>query len=76
MSKLDEQKEHIGILKVYLGFILVVILSLGTGLVNMYLTGKYGILFYTGSFIILLAMMLFITTARAIHKTISSLKDL
>ncbi len=37
MGKIDREKEYIGALKAYLGFILAVILAIGTGLVKLYL---------------------------------------
>jgi len=76
MSKLDEQKEYIGILKVYLGFILAIIISVGTGISKLYLAKNTGILFLTGCIVIVVAILIFILIAKLIHKHIKKLKDL
>ena len=76
MSKLDEKKEYIGILKVYLGFILAIIISVGTGISKLYLVNNTSVLFLTGCFIIIVAIFIFILIAKLIHKHIKTLKDL
>jgi len=76
MSKLDEQKEYIGILKVYLGFILAIIISVGSGISKLYLDDKIGLLFWLGIITIISAILVFIFIADIIHKHIKKLKDL
>jgi len=76
MSKLDEKKEYIGILKVYLGFILAIIISVGTGTSKLYLAKNVGVLFLTGCFILVVAIFIFMLIAKLIHKHIKTLKDL
>ena len=76
MSKLDEQKEYIGILKVYLGFILAIIISVGSGISKLYLDDKIGLLFWLGIIMIISAILVFIFIADIIHKHIKKLKDL
>ena len=76
MSKIDEKKEFITTLRVYLGFILAVILSFGTGLTKLYISENTGLLFYLGLFVIFLAMFGFLKINKTLHKEIKSLKDL
>ena len=76
MAKLDEVKEFITTLRVYLGFLLAVMLSIGAGIAKLYLSKKIGLLFYLGVFIIFLAMFGFIVINKELHKKIKSLKDL
>jgi len=76
MGKIDEQKEYIGALKVYLGFILAIILSVGTGVSKFYQAGDIGILFWIGIFMLSLAIIIFGFIARLMHKNIKKLKDL
>lgn len=45
MGKLDRAKEYIGALKVYLGFTIAMILSIGAGISKLYLDNETGILF-------------------------------
>ena len=76
MGQLDEQKEFIGALKVYLGFILAVILAIGTGISSLFLKNEVNILFYIGSAILLCLFVVFFLVARKMHATIKNLKDL
>jgi len=76
MGKIDEQKEYIGALKVYLGFILAIILSVGTGISKLYLAKYTGILFLVGSIILVVAILIFILIAKLMHRHIKRLKDL
>ena len=76
MGKIDEKKEFITTLRVYLGFILAVILSFGTGLTKLYISQDTGLLFYLGLFVIFLSMLGFLKINRTLHKEIKKLKDL
>jgi len=76
MSKLDEKKEYITTLRVYLGFILAVILSVGAGLTKLYIAQNTDILFYLGVFVIFLSMLAFIKINKTLHTEIRKLKDL
>ena len=76
MSKLDEKKEFITTLRVYLGFILAIILSFGAGLTKLYISENTGLLFYLGLFVIFLSLLGFLKINKTLHKEIKSLKDL
>ena len=76
MGKIDKEKEYIGALKAYLGFILAVILAIGTGLVKLYLNEEFGILFWVGSIVILSAIVLFSYVAKTLHAHIDKLEEL
>jgi len=76
MSKLDEKKEYITTLRVYLGFILAIVLSIGTGLTKVYLSENINIIFYMGIFLILIAMIIFLKINKKLHIEIRALKDL
>jgi len=76
MAKIDEIKEYITTLRVYLGFILAVILSFGTGITKLYISQNTGLLFYLGLFVIFLSMIGFLKINKTLHKEIKKLKDL
>jgi len=76
MGRLDEQKEYIGALKVYLGFMLAVILAVGGGTSRLYLAQDVGLLFYLGVLTLLTTFLVFAIVAKHMHKKISELKDL
>jgi len=75
MAKIDEIKELINTLRVYLGFLLAIILSLGAGIAKLYISKSVGLLFYLGVLIIFIVMIGFIINNR-LHKEIKKLKDL
>ena len=76
MAKLDEVKEYITTLRVYLSFLLAIILSIGTGLTKLYISESTGLLFYLGVLIIFISMLGFIRINKILHKEIKRLKDL
>jgi len=76
MGRIDEQKELIGALKVYLGFVLAILLSTGTGVSRLYGNGETGILFWLGIVILICGIIVFVLVSRKMHKLISELKDL
>ena len=76
MGKIDEQKELIGALKVYLSFILAIILSTGAGVAKLYNTGKTNLLFWLGIIILFCAIIVFGFISKRMHKLINELKDL
>ena len=76
MAKIDETKEYITTLRVYLGFLLAIILSVGTGLTKFYISENTGLLFYLGVSIIFISMFGFIKINKNLHKEIKKLKDL
>jgi len=76
MGKIDEQKELIGALKVYLGFILAIILSTGAGVAKLYQAKETDILFWLGLTILFCAIIVFGLVSKKMHKLINELKDL
>ena len=76
MAKLDQIKEYITTLRVYLSFLLAIILSIGAGLTKLYIAENTALLFYLGVFVIFVAMLGFLKINRSLHKEIKKLKDL
>ena len=70
------KKKFITTLRVYLGFILAIILSFGAGLTKLYISENTGLLFYLGLFVIFLSLLGFLKINKTLHKEIKSLKDL
>jgi len=48
MSKIDEKKEFIGLLKTYLSLLLAIILAVGAGISKLYIANHINILFWIG----------------------------
>lgn len=76
MSKLDEKKEYIGLLKTYLGIIVAFMLSVGAGISKLYIAGHINILFWIGLILIFLSSFLFVLVAKKVHKEIKELRDI
>lgn len=76
MSNLDEKKEYISTLRIYLGFVLAVVLSIGTGLMKLYLNSDTGLVFYIGAIVIIVSIVVFVKINSKLHQEIKSLKDL
>ncbi len=76
MSKIDEKKEYIGLLKSYINVIVAFILAVGAGVSKMYLSDNISLLFWIGIIFISLFVVLFMIIARKTHLEIKSLKDL
>ena len=76
MSKVDEKKEYIGILKSYLGVLVAMIMAVGAGVSKLYLAKTINILFWLGLSLIFVCVLLFLFIARKTHKEIEKLRDL
>ena len=76
MTKLDEIKEHIGVLKAYLGVVAAVVLSVGAGVAKLYGDGGIGLLFWLGIGLIVVALAVFTVIVRAIHRNINKFGEL
>ncbi len=76
MSKIDEKKEYIGLLKSYINVIVAFILAIGAGISKMYLSNDINILFWVGIGFIVLFMFSFMIIARKAHKEVKSLRNL
>ena len=76
MSKIDEKKEYIGMLKAYLNIVIAFILAIGAGISKMYLNDKINLLFWIGVIFIFLFIILFIFISNKAHNEIKKLKDL
>jgi len=76
MSKIDEKKEYIGLLKTYLGVIVAFILAIGAGVSRLYISANINILFWIGLCFLILSAILFILIARKAHVEVKSLRNL
>ena len=76
MSKLDKVKEEIGAIKSYLGFVIAFIITLGAGLIKIYLDNSSDFLILLGVLSILVLAMVFAFLAKLMHQKISELEDI
>jgi len=76
MSKIDEKKEYIGLLKSYINVIVAFILAIGAGVSKMYISNDINILFWLGIGFILFFVFLFVMVSKKAHREIKLLRDL
>ncbi len=76
MGKIDKIKEDVGAIKSYLGFIVALIISVGAGISKLYIDGTINVLFYLGSFVMILLVLVFAIMSKKMHKKISELEEL
>lgn len=76
MSKIDEKKEYIGLLKSYINVTVAFILAIGAGISKMYISNDINILFWIGIGFILFFVILFGAIAKKAHHEIQKLRDL
>ena len=76
MAKIDEIKEYIGALKVYLALITALLISDIGGTVKLFLNDVTGFIFWMGVVTIIVLSIIFASIAKHMHKKIKELKDL
>ena len=76
MSKIDEKKEYIGLLKSYINVIVAFILAIGAGISKMYISNDITILFWIGISFIVLFIILFVIVAKKALTEIKLLRNL
>jgi len=76
MSKLDKAKEYIGVIKVYMGFLLASLIGTITGTVKLYLSNNTNIMFWLGIAGIILIAVAFLLLMKHLHNKINELENL
>ena len=76
LGKIDKIKEHIGAIKVYLAIVVSLMVTIGAGVANLYLSGKSSFLMWLGVIGILILSFVFALLAKYMHKKIDDLEDL
>jgi len=76
MSKIDKVKEHIGALKMYLGLVVAIILTIGAGIAKLYNSGNINALFWIGLGLILVMVLTFVLISKSMHREIDKLEEI
>ena len=76
MSKIDKAKEYIGMLKVYMGILIALIISDVTGTAKLFNAGTTEITFWLGVVSIIILSLVFLKLAKHTHKKIDELEEL
>ena len=76
MSKLDKAKEYIGMLKVYMGILIALIISDVAGTIKLFKENIVDLTFWFGVISILLLSIAFVRLAKHAHEKINELEEL
>ena len=76
MSKLDKAKEYIGMLKVYMGILIALIISDVSGTAKLFNAETIDVTFWFGVISIVVLSVLFMILAKHTHKKINELEEL
>ncbi len=76
MSKLDKAKEYLGILKVYMGILIALIISDVSGTIKLFKEDTIDLTFWFGVVSIILLSIAFVKLAKYTHKKIDELEEL
>ncbi|MDC9728367.1 MAG: hypothetical protein PSN04_03425 [Methyloprofundus sp.] len=76
MTKLDRVKEEIGAIKSYLGFVIAFIITIGAGLIKIYLDNSSDFLLLLGVLSIVILAVIFAFLAKIMHQKICELEDI
>ncbi len=76
MSKLDRAKEYIGVIKVYMGFLLASLMATITGTSKLYLLNNTNVMFWIGIIGIVLLAISFLLLMKHLHKKVNDLEKL
>ena len=76
MSKIDKLKEEIGAIKSYLGFVIAFIITIGAGVIKMYIDNSSEYLILLGVLSVIVLAIIFSFLARLMHQKIKKLEDI
>ncbi len=76
MGKIDKEKEYIGILKVYMGLLIALIISVVAGTAKLFNSNLIDVTFWLGIFSTMILSIIFLLLAKHTHKKIDKLEDI
>ncbi len=76
MGKIDKIKEHIGALKVYLAIVVSLMVTIGAGVANLYISSGSTLMIWLGVVGIVVLSIAFAVLAKYMHNKINELEEL
>jgi len=76
MAKIDKAKEYIGILKVYMGLLVALIISVVAGTAKLFNSNLLDVTFWLGILSTIVLSIIFLKLAKYTHKKIDQLEDI
>ena len=76
MAKLDKVKEYIGILKVYMGLLIALIISIVAGTAKLFNNNLIDVTFWLGIISTIVISMVFLKLTKHTHRKIDELEEI
>jgi membrane protein YdbS with pleckstrin-like domain len=76
MGDLDRAKDSINNTRLYMSFVITLLIAIGAGISSLYASGRLNALFWIGGALLFLLITVFIFLAKRLHKKTDNLKDL
>ena len=76
MAKIDKAKEYIGILKVYMGLLVALMISVIAGTAKLFNSNLIDVTFWLGILSTIVLSIIFLKLAKYTHKKIDQLEDI
>ena len=76
MGKLDKQKDLLTNIRLYMTIIIVITLSIGSGVTKLYNSANINYMFYIGSILIISLLVIFVALAKKLHIETNKLEEI
>ncbi len=76
MADLDRAKDFINNIRLYMTMCLALIISIGSGITKIYLSGNFSYIFFIANILLLLLLVIFVYLAKKLHQKTDELKDI
>jgi len=76
MADLDRAKDFINNIRLYMTMCLALIISIGSGISKMYVSGNFSYIFFVGNILLFLLLIVFVFLAKKLHKKTDELRDI
>ena len=76
MAKIDKQKDFLTNLRLYMSLIIVITISIGNGIAKLYNADEITYLFYVGSALIPIFLLIFVLLAKKLHVETNKLEEM
>lgn len=76
MGQIDRQKDFLTNIRLYMTIIIVITVSVGSGVTRLYNSHDINYLFYIGSTLVLLLLLIFTLLAKKLHTETDKLEEM
>ena len=76
MAKIDKQKDFLTNLRLYMSLIIVITISIGNGIAKLYNAEEITYLFYVGSALVPILLLIFVLLAKKLHIETNKLEEI